>query len=240
MRASSTWFLAASVLCVGLTLGGADGRAAVQRPFPTINVSGEGTATVVPDLAEVTAGVSTEGKTAREAAEANARAMSAVVAAARQAGIAEADIRTARYSIFPVHGTRRREDAPQIVGYRAANQVHLKLRNIEKVGEILDVLIAAGANNVANVAFSASNPAQALDEARAAAFADAKRKAELYARAAGGQAGRALSIAEQEAHMPRPIAYHRAAAAEAAPPTPIAPGEETLRVQVTVSFELLH
>ena len=214
-------------------------QAAVQRPFPTISVSGEGTINVVPDLATATGGVISEAKTPREAAAANAQGMNAVVAALKQAGIPEPDIRTARFSVSPIYA-QRREGAPQVTGYRVSNQVRVKIRDNSKVGDALDQLIAAGANSFAGLEFSVSEPGKLLDEARAAAFADAKRKAELYARAAGAQLGRAVAISESGASIPRPMTRFAAVAAAAAPSTPIAPGEDTLRVQVSVTFELNH
>lgn len=239
MRCAPACLAAVIVLAVIPAMVTAPVHGAVQRPFPTVAVTGEGIATAIPDLAHATAGITTEAKTPREAADANARLMTAVVAAARQAGIAEKDIRTARFSIFPVQGTRGREGVPQTVGYRAANQVQVTIRDAAKVGEVLDQLIAAGATNIAGVEFAISEPGKLLDEARAAAFAEAKRKAELYARAAGAQVGRAVSIAEQEADAGGPVVM-RGARAAAAPTTPVAPGETTLRVQVTVTFELLQ
>jgi uncharacterized protein YggE len=234
--------IAPACLACGLILMGASAAAAAERfvaprPFPTVSVTGEGTATVTPDRAQINAGVSTEAKTPGEASEANAKLMTAVMAAARAAGVAERDVRTARFSIYPVQATRKRDEAPQIVGYRVTNHVQVRLVDIAKVGEVLDRLIAAGATDMGGIEFTASEPSKRLDEARAAAFADAKRKAELYARSAGLQVGRALSIAE-EGDGPRPLTYRAGTAAAAA--TPIAVGEESVRVQVSVSFELLQ
>lgn len=228
--------LIGAVLAVALPLSPA--AAAVQRPFPVITVSGEGSVSVLPDLAAATAGVVTEAKTPREASEANARVMNAVVAAVREFGIPESDITTARFSIYPVQAQRPRENTPQIVGYRATNQVLVKVRDPARVGELLDRLLAAGATNIMGVEFSVSDPTRHLDEARRTAFAEAKRKAELYAKAAGAQVGRAVTIVEGESEAPRPMTFRSAAAASA--PPPVVAGEQTLRTQVTVTFELLQ
>jgi hypothetical protein len=212
--------------------------AAIDRPFPLVTVVGEGAASIVPDLAHATAGVHSEAKTPREATEANAKAMNAVVAAVRQAGVEERDIRTSRFSISPVYAPRR-EGAPQLTGYRVTNQVRVTVRDHGKVGEVLDQMVAAGANQISGVEFTVAEPSKLLDEARSAAFADAKRKAELYAKAAGAQIGRAVAIAEEDAQPPRAVfRAERAALAAPAAATPVSAGEETLRVQVTVSFEL--
>lgn len=235
-------FVPAGLACAVLIVLAASASASANRftaprPYPQVNVTGEATAALTPDLAQISAGVSTEAKTPREASEINAKAMAAVMAAAREAGIAERDLRTARFSIYPVQANRKRDEAPQIVGYRVSNQVQVRLRDLARVGEVLDLLIAAGATDMGGIEFSAAEPSKKLDEARAAAFADARRKAELYARAAGAQLGRALSIAEPE-EGPRPLAFRAGAAPASA--TPIAPGEESVRVQVSVSFELVQ
>jgi uncharacterized protein YggE len=212
--------------------------AAVDRPFPLVTVTGEGGVSVKPDMAEVVAGVTSEAKTPREAAETNAKTMTTVIAALKEAGLAEPDIRTARFSLFPVQSQRERGEA-RVTGYRVSNQVIARVRDLPKLGEILDKLIAAGATDINSVQFTASNPAQLLDEARAAAFADARRKAELFAKAAGAYVGRAVNISEDDAVPPRPLRMMApAAAGRAAPPTPMEPGEEIVRTQVTVSFEL--
>ncbi|HET9903305.1 MAG TPA: SIMPL domain-containing protein [Xanthobacteraceae bacterium] len=211
--------------------------AAVERPFPIITVTGEGSVRAQPDLAKASAGVVTEAKTPREATEANAKAMESVIAALKEAGLTERDIRTSRFSISPIYGNRERGGPQRLTGFRVANQVTATVRTIGNLGAILDKLVEAGANEITGVTFSVSDRSKRLDEARIAAIADAKRKAELLAKAAGAHVGRAVNIAEDEIHaLPRFREF--APAMAAAPDTPISPGEETLRVRVTVSFEL--
>ncbi len=233
-----------SVFCaVALAmLAATNAQAATERPLPLISVTGEGSVSAMPDIAVVSAGIIRDGKTSREAADANAKLMTAVVAAARQAGIVEKDIGTSRYSVSPVqqYSTSGRESPPRIASYRAQNMVRVKIRDIAKVGDIIDALTAAGANNISGVTFEVSEAEKLLDQARGAAFADAKRKAELFAKASGTQVGRVITIAEQGADVPRPAMMARAApsASGSAPPTPISPGEEKIQVQISVSFEL--
>jgi uncharacterized protein YggE len=218
------------------------GQAAVEIPFPLVTVAGEASVNLIPDLAQTSAGVSTEAKTVREATEANSQAMNAVVAALKDAGIADRDIKTARFAIHPVYAAPRqgRLEEQRLTGYRVSNQVTVKIRDVGKVGDVLDRLTAAGATDVSGISFTVSEPAKPLEEARAAAVADARRKAEIYAQAAGAQVGRVVSIAENGAGAPRPFSMAAPRAMAAAAPPPIAPGEETLRVAVTVSFELLR
>jgi hypothetical protein len=228
------------LLAAVLMLLGKPAHAAVERPFPVITVSGEATAAVVSDYAQASAGVTTEGKSVRDASEANAQAMTAVVNALKQAGVAENSIQTAQLSIQPVYAQNRpgRPEEPRISGYRVSNQVRIKLQEIGRIGEVVDRAIAAGATDLHGISFGVNEPSKALDPTRAAAIEDARRKAEAYAKAAGAQLGRAVEITEGGASPPRPIVMERSAAMAAA--TPVQPGETTLRVVVSVTYELLH
>jgi uncharacterized protein YggE len=204
---------------------------------PSISVSGEATVSAAPDLAEIEAGVTTEAKTARAASEANAKAMNAVLAALKSGGIAPKDVQTSQISLQPQMTSRNNSSAPpQITGYRATNRVSVTLRDIKKIGDTLDALVASGANDIGGVGFSVSQSSKLLDEARAKAIEDAHRKAAIYAQSAGVTLGGPLSISE--AGVPPPIAFRTMKASIAAAPTPIAPGEQTLRVSVHVSYEI--
>lgn len=217
------------------------GRAAAAEEIaaPLVIVTGEARVGAVPDIAEVLAGVTTQGKTAREASEANARTMTAVLAALREAGIAERDLQTQRFTIHPVYARPQdsRNEGPRITGYSVSNQVAIRIRDVARVAEMLDRTIGAGANDIRSVDFSVADPSKALDAARAAAIADARRKAEVYAKAANVQLGRAVTITERDAPA-RPLVLRAAAPTAGAPP--IAAGEETLQVAVTVGFELVR
>jgi uncharacterized protein len=199
-----------------------------------ITVTGEGEVAVVPDLAILGAGVTTTGKTAREASESNAKMMTAVMAALKNAGIAEQDVQTARLSLHPVRDNKSNE--LRISGFQASNQVTVKLRDVAKIAEAIDRLVAAGANDIAGIQFVVSSPSKPLDEARVAAIADARRKAEVYAKAANVLLGAAVSITEEGNALPGPIMM-RQARPEAAS-TPVSPGEQIQRISVSVSYEL--
>jgi uncharacterized protein YggE len=235
---STRVFVAAGASLAATMLLATPSRAAVERPFPVVTVTGEANSNVASDLAHATAGVNSDAKTPREAAEANAAAMNGIIAALRQAGIPDSDTRTVRFSIVPLYAQRPSEGQSQIIGYRVSNQVRVTVRDVTKVGDILDRLTSAGATNLIGLEFGAADPGSLLDDARTAAFADAKRKAELFARAAGAQVGRAVSISEDDARAPRRFSRSFSLAQEASATTPITPGEETMRVRVTVSFEL--
>lgn len=207
-----------------------------QNPPPTITVNGEATISVPPDIAQIDSGVTTEAKTAREASDANNKAMNGVLLALKNAGLAEKDIQTSRLSLSPQSAASRNANAPfQIVGYRASNRVTVTIRDITKVADTIDVLVGAGANEISGISFMVSKASKLLDEARTEAIVDARRKAEIYARAADIALGAPLSISEET--TPGPIPYRKMAVGVAAA-APVAQGEETLRVTISVSYEL--
>lgn len=207
----------------------------VQTPPPTISVTGEATVSVAPDLAQIDGGVTTEAKTAREASEANNKAMNAVLAALKGAGIAAADIQTSRLSLQPQNAPPRPGARSPIVGYQASNRVTVRIRDVTKVANTIDALVTAGANDIGGIVFMVSKQSQLLDEARGKAIDDARRKAEVYAKAAHVRIGAPVSITEEGPGGPVPMrATFKADAAGA----PVAPGEETLRISVQVSYEL--
>jgi uncharacterized protein YggE len=203
---------------------------------PAISVSGEATISVPPDLAEINGGVTTEAKNARDASAANNKAMSAVLQALKASGVAEKDIQTSRLSLQPQSAPIKGNNGPmQIVGYRASNRVTVTVRDVTKVANAIDALVSSGANDISGISFMVSQASKLLDVARAKAIDDAHRKADIYARAAGVTLGAPLSISEQG--MPGPMPYRKMAAAMA-DSAPVAPGEETLRVSVSVSYEI--
>jgi uncharacterized protein len=199
-----------------------------------ISVTGEATVSVPPDLAQIDAGVTSEAKTAREASDANNAAMGKVLLALKGASIDEKDFQTSRLSLQPQAAPNRPGPA-SIVGYRASNRVTIRLRDVTKVASVIDTLVAAGANDVGGINFTVSQASKLLDEAREQAIADARRKVEIYAKAAGVSLGAPLSITEEGGHGPIP--YRRMAAGMAAS-TPVAQGEETLQVTVSVSWAI--
>lgn len=218
--------------------GNAQGVASADRPpLASLSVTGDGSVPVTPDIAEVDGGVATEAKTAREATELNNTAMTEVMKALKNAGVNEKDIRTTRLSLSPQYPPNRSLPT-QIVGYRATNHVRVKLRELAKAPIVLDTMIAAGANEIGGISFFVSDPSKPLDKARIEAMADARRKAEIYARAAGVSLGTPLQIVEEGASAPS--AFRQGVAMRAAAPmaTPVEPGEQTLRVSVSVTYQI--
>jgi uncharacterized protein len=213
--------------------------ARAQEPYAVpqarIIVSGEGSVQAAPDFAVITVGVTTQGVTAKAATDANSRAMSAVAAALRDAGIAPNDIQTEHFSVQPIYANTQSNSQPRVSGFAVTDQVAVTVRQIDKVGDVLDRAITAGANDVGGVQFLHDDPSKTLDAARAAALADARRKAELYARTAGLTLGAVSWVVEDQATTPQPRFL---AARMAASPVPIAAGEDTLSVRITAGFDV--
>jgi len=209
---------------------------AQPAPFVGIVVVGEGRVTVAPDYAQIASGVSTRGKTVKEASDANSKTMAAIIKALLESGVTQNDVQTSRFSVQPVYVPPAPNTEPKLAGYSVSNQLRAKIRQIDKLGEILDRLIAAGATDVGNIAFLVSDPSKALDQAREAAIADARRKAEVYARAAGIRLGQVEWITEASGFGPVPLRGQGASGARAA--VPIATGDDTLEVTVTVGFTI--
>jgi uncharacterized protein len=214
--------------------------AAAQNPVPAVSVSGEANVSVAPDLAQVEGGVTSEAKSAREAAEANNAAMGKVLLALKVAGIDEKDYQTSRLSLQPQYAPATpNRNTPQISGYRASNRITIKVRDITKVANVIDTLVSAGANEIGGINFIVTQASKALDEARAKAVADARRKAEIYAKAAGVTLGEPLSIIEEGAAPPPPVFRGKLAAPMAgSAPAPVAPGEEQLSIAVNVTWAI--
>ena len=200
-----------------LVISGVDSYAQQPQRTPEarIIVSGEGSVSVMPDYAEINSGVTTRSKTVKDGVEANSRLMVAIVAALKNAGISEKDIQTVRFSIQPVYAPQEPRTEPRLSGYSVFNKVNVTVREIGKVGDVLDRLVAAGATDVGNVAFLISDPSKGLDEAREAAMADAQRKGEVYAKAAGVRLGRVEWITEDTGVAPSVPVMARASRARA-------------------------
>ena len=222
--------IALAAMALALALASPLRAQAVDR---LVTVGGEATIAVAPDTAIIRIGVTSQGKNAREASEANARQITAVLAAIKASGIDDRDIQTSRLSLQPQYDPNKSGTA-RLTGFQVTNQLTVRIHDIGKLPDILDRAIAAGANEMSGIEFAVSQQSRLLDQARAEAVADARRKAELYAQAAGAKLGRVLQIADESAPAPRPLVQAMRAGA-----VPVAPGEQMLRVAVTVSYELI-
>jgi uncharacterized protein YggE len=228
----SAFLVAASAAGYLLT---APARAETDQPS-IIAVTGEAHISVPPDLAQIDAGVTSEAKTAREASDANNAAMGKVLLALKSAGIDAKDYQTARLSLQAQNTVPKPGALSTIVGYRASNRVTTRLRDVTKVANVIDALVSAGANDIGGINFMVSQASKLLDDAREQAIADARRKAEIYAKAAGVTLGAPISISEEGAAQP--MFRAKLATPMAAAPVPIAQGEETLSISVAVTWAI--
>ena len=231
------------VLIAALALAAAAPSLAETGPTPPavqgtrLDVVAEGEVSRAPDLVTIGAGVVTQAETAGEAMAQNARRMTATVAALRGAGVADRDIQTSSISLNPQY--RYGENVPPVItGYQVSNQVSVRFRDIGRAGAILDTLVGQGANQINGPTFTLDKPDAALDEARGRAVMLARARAELYARAAGLQVKRIVSISETgggTGPIERPmIMSMRAKQVD----MPVEAGEQKMSVTVSVSFEL--
>lgn len=202
-----------------------------------ITVTGEGSVAVAPDMATVQMGVVSEAATAGAAMAANSEQVAALLAQLTQLGIEARDVQTSSVGLNPVYAPRGPDapqgEAPRIQGFEAQNMLAIRVRDLDRLGAVMDQAIAAGANTVYGLNFGLQDPTPLLDEARRAAVADARRKAELYAAAAGVGLGEVERISEPQAGM-RPMAdmgTMRMAKAEA---VPVATGEMEIAAQITI------
>jgi uncharacterized protein YggE len=196
----------------------------------TVTVSGRGSVTVEPDMAYISAGVATEADTAKAAIARNNALMAKVIGGLKSAGIDAKDIRTTNLNVEP----RYKERSSTVTGYRVSNLVRLTVRDVKRLGEILDEAIALGANQVSQISFAVADAEKLKDEARRRAVENARRHAELYAKAAGAELGPVLRIAEGSL----PVGVGRAEARYAGHGVPIEAGTQRLEVDVSVVYAL--
>lgn len=230
--------LLAAVVALPLVAYGLPARAETAPPPARITVTGEGRVDAAPDLATISLGVTTEAKSAAGALAANSTAMAAVLERLRAAGIAERDLQTSGLSVNPVWtGYDQSGRKPEIAGFQAANVLSVRVRALDSLGAVLDAAVKDGANTLNGLSFGMAEPQPLLDEARKRAVADARRKAELMAAAAGVRLGAVESISEAGGYQP-PMPQFRAESAMAAEAVPVAQGEVSLAASVTVVWRL--
>ena len=218
---------------------------AAEKPVPQISIVGEASVDVAPDLAILDLGVLREGKTAREALTANNEAMAEVIAAMKEAGIEARDLQTSNFAIQPKYVHHRPKNGeeqkpPRIVGYQVSNNLTVRIRDLEKTGEVLDRAVTLGVNTGGSIRFGNDDPKAEIAKARAAAMKDAIGRAETLLQAAGAKLGPILSISENY-NTPRPVPMARGkmmAEAAMADSVPIAGGENTYSVTVSVIWEI--
>ena len=248
-RSTAGWMSIAAVaaLAVGLLAGPAlaaviaprsnlvTTSAADQPAEHTISVAGSGKVTVIPDMGTIRLGVVVERKTAKDAREAAAAAMTRVVDAVRKLGIADKDIATANVSLNPVYDYPNNA-APKIRGYQLNNTITITVRDLAKISDVLDDGVAAGANSVDGISFDVADRAAAEAQAREAAVKDAKAKADTLANGLGVRITGVASVSESVSTPVWYGPYPSAMAGDKAAETPVLPGSTDVVISVQVSF----
>jgi uncharacterized protein len=210
---------------------------------PRLNVSGEGEVAVAPDLAILSLTVLREAETAEAALTANNAAMRNVVGALRERGIEERDIQTSQFQIFPRYNQPEARDGVtppgEIVGYAVSNALTVRVRDISRLGGLLDQSIKLGVNKDGQISFTNEDPEAALDEARKKAVAQALAKARTLTEAAGVKVGPIIEMSENSMRpMPQPMMRMAMGKEMAADSVPVSSGENTYSVTVNVTFSL--
>jgi len=221
-----------ALVCAGPAAGADD------PPQRTLQLTGKGEVFAPPDMATIDIGVVSEADSARAALDANTQAMSQIMDVLERLEIAGKDIRTSGFSVQPrYHHDPRQIAGPRVVGYQVNNTVHVTVRRLDGLGRVLDQVVSGGSNTIQRLEFSFSEPERLMDEARAVASADAKRKAELFAASLGVKLGRIVSVVEADGGRPPMPAMMRAQSFEAAD-VPIAAGEQAVAASVSVTWEI--
>ncbi|MGV9457264.1 SIMPL domain-containing protein [Streptomyces sp. NPDC003635] len=232
-------FLAAAP-ATALTTTTAAFAAPVVRGAPdlaTVTVTGVGSATAAPDLATVSVGVEAVGKTSQAALEAQSKAAKSLLNAARERGVGDQDVRTEGLTLMPVYD--HQEGKSTLTGYQATQMFSLKIRKVERTGEVLQAVTDAtgDAGRIHGVVFDVADRTELRARARGAAHTDAHAKALQYAELSGRRLGRLVSLTESASGGPSPVPLPADVVAGGAG-VPVAPGEIQDEVRVTAVYEL--
>ncbi len=208
----------------------------------TINLSAYGETKIAPDIATISLGVQTEAPTAAEAMRQNAAQMNKVVDAIKRAGVQGKDIQTSGLNLSPQYAYVQNEQ-PRLTGYQASNQVVIIVRDLAKVGQVVDATVNSGANTVGGISFGLADPSAAEDAARVEAVKTLQARADLYARSMGYRVGRLVSLNEGGGYSPVPppmpmMAMARAEKFDAG--SPVEGGTLRVRMDVSATFELVR
>jgi uncharacterized protein YggE len=229
--------LALAAAAIAVPAAAADVQVTSQGPLVELSVTE--TVKAKPDLAEVSAGVTTQAPTAVAAMQANAKAMDAVVQRIKALGIAPEDIQTTGINLGAQYDYDQASQRQVFRGYQASNRVSVTLRDVKRTGPVLDALVAAGATDIGGPSFSIDDDSAPRAQARKAAFDKAQAQAGEYARWAGYTGVRLLSVSEAvNPGRPMPYAERGMVAAMDAKASPVEPGLVGTAVTVSVTFEM--
>jgi uncharacterized protein YggE len=228
-----------AAMLAGATIAPVAAQDPSAKPEHTLSVSGTGSVSVKPDVADITVGVTVQRDQAGAAAADAANVMDAVISAIKALGIAEEDIQTTTLNLSPVYDYDR--TPYRLVGYTASNLVTVTVRDLTQVGPVIDAATDAGATDVNSISFRIQDQTAAATEAREMAVTAARAKADTIAAAAGTEITGIISITETNAPVPMPLYYGEAdaaAAREVGAPTPVLAGTIEVRVDVSIVYSI--
>lgn len=206
----------------------------------TLNLSAYGEVRQAPDMATITLGVTTEAPTAAEAMRLNAERMTSVIASLKKAGVDPRDIQTSGLNLNPQY-VYVENQPPKLNGYQAANNVTIVVRDLKRLGNVVDASVNSGATNVGGISFGIDNSGAAEDAARVDAVKAVQAKADLYAKSLGYRVARLVTFSESGGYAPQPpvvfASFARAEKMDAS--TPVEAGQMKVRIDVSATFELV-
>ncbi|MEX6633344.1 SIMPL domain-containing protein [Hyphococcus lacteus] len=229
--------IALAVLLTGCAAQDAS-AADASTPARTITVSGEGTASAVPDMTVINVGVQSDALTAADALRANSSNMSATIKKLKELGIADRDIQTSGLSLNPRYNYEKNRSQPEVIGFTASNNVTVRLRDLSKAGSVIDQAVQSGANSLNGISFSFDEPKPLYEKARRNAVADAKAKAELLTDAAGVRLGRLITIQDGYSQAPSPKMYGARMEMAADSAVPMEAGESSVSATISMIYEI--
>ena len=238
------FFLVPAVLLAAIVLSACGATTVVSNPAPTqrtLSVTGTGMVYLTPDVAYINIGVHTEQPTASEAVSANNDQTQQVVNAVKKFGVDAKDIRTTNFSIYPNTQYDQQTGKPGSTTYIVDNTIYVTVHQLDKLGDLLDATVQAGANNVNSIQFDVFDKTSAIQQARDQAVKDAQTQAQGLASASGVTLGSVQTVSFTN-EIPQPVTdvYGKGGGGLAAAPAsvPINTGQLTLTVTVDMTYEL--
>jgi len=237
MKTRSIFLFTILLLGIGLSACGPSTiNVQPQPPQRTITVTGTGMVTLTPDIAYINIGVRSQDASASVALTANNTSAAAVIAAIKSAGVADKDIQTTNFSIYPQQQYDNNGVMTTLI-YVVDNTVYVTVRDLTKLGGLLDATVRVGANTINSISFDLADKTDALSQARAAAVAEAKKQADELTSAAGVSLGDVQNISYYDSSAPYPVMYDRAAMAGGGS-VPVQSGSMQISTTVTIVYEI--
>jgi uncharacterized protein YggE len=227
------------ILTVLVLLAGTSFAAASDtRPTPSVTVTGNAKIVYIPDIGYIHVGISSVGWTTAEAWKKNEEIVKKVFQELKKLGVDDKDLKTGNLSVQPRYSQKPKEE-PKFLGYTVTYELNVTVRKLNQMGALLDAMVDAGANRDMNISFGCSKMDDLIEEARAKAVANARKRANLYVTGAGARLGDVLSISDTPYSLPyRNYPVDAQAVREAKVNLPVLAGEQEATVNVTLTWAI--